>query len=210
MGLPISCSIHYGAQDFILPGYLSSRSDFERTFGQPLKLAARKGNLCNVAEEKRSLLNRLKEPFLLRRLKTDPAISADLPDKVQQTHECELNPKQRTAMAHDITAPLTRFVLVLFYTVPSLVSPLTSRISQDFPGSSRYQVDVSSHQWQFWCPLSPLHIKYWPHMASRLRENAWGPGILIILGPSWVLGEEDLHIGSEDAMGCFRRIWSQL
>lgn len=159
MGLPISCSIHYGAQDFILPGYLPSRSDFERTFGQPLKLAARKGNLCNVAEEKRSLLNRLKEPFLLRRLKTDPAISADLPDKVQQTHECELSPKQRTAMAHDITAPLTRFVLVLFYTVPSLVSPLTSRISQDLPGSSRYQVDVSSHQWQFWCPLSPLQSR---------------------------------------------------
>ena len=161
MGLPISCSIDYGAQDFILPGYLSSRSDFERTFGQPLKLAARKGNLCNVAEEKRSLLNRMKEPFLLRRLKTDPAISADLPDKVQQTHECELSPKQRTAMAHDITAPLTRFVPVLFYTVPSLVSPLTSRISQDLPGSSRIFQDlagircVSSHQWQFWCPLSP-------------------------------------------------------
>lgn len=96
-GTPVENSLTdlHSIFDFILPGYLPSRSDFERTFGQPLKLAARKGNLCNVAEEKRSLLNRLKEPFLLRRLKTDPAISADLPDKVQQTHECELSPKQR-------------------------------------------------------------------------------------------------------------------
>lgn len=96
-GTPVENSLTdlHSIFDFILPGYLSSRSDFEKTFGQPLKLAARKGNLCNVAEEKRSLLNRMKEPFLLRRLKTDPAISADLPDKVQQTHECELSPKQR-------------------------------------------------------------------------------------------------------------------
>lgn len=96
-GTPVENSLMdlHSIFDFILPGYLDSRSDFEKTFGQPLKLAARKGRLCNVAEEKRSLLNQMKEPFVLRRLKTDPAISADLPDKVQQTHECELSPEQR-------------------------------------------------------------------------------------------------------------------
>lgn len=36
------------------------------------------------------------EPFILRRLKSDPLIAADLPDKVEQTHECEMSTKQRT------------------------------------------------------------------------------------------------------------------
>lgn len=44
----------------------------------------------------KDLLNKLKAPFFLRRQKTDPKIAADLPEKQEQTHICELSNKQRT------------------------------------------------------------------------------------------------------------------
>jgi SNF2 family DNA or RNA helicase len=42
------------------------------------------------ADEQRQLLQRIIEPFVLRRLKTDPNIAPDLPDKIERTVECEL------------------------------------------------------------------------------------------------------------------------
>src|SRR5262249_35038087 len=41
-------------------------------------------------------LRRLLRPFLLRRLKTDPDVAADLPDKVEATVACSLTPEQAT------------------------------------------------------------------------------------------------------------------
>eukprot|EP00435_Cladocopium_sp_Y103_P064603 s1171_g26.t1 len=85
----------YSIFEFILPGYLAEyASDFDRTFSNPLKGAARKG-MDATSKERKDLLNRIKEPFMLRRLKTDPRIAADLPAKIEQTHECELSHKQR-------------------------------------------------------------------------------------------------------------------
>eukprot|EP00931_Biecheleriopsis_adriatica_P048289 TRINITY_DN27897_c0_g1_i1.p1 TRINITY_DN27897_c0_g1~~TRINITY_DN27897_c0_g1_i1.p1 ORF type:complete len:1117 (+),score=255.90 TRINITY_DN27897_c0_g1_i1:39-3389(+) len=83
--------------EFILPGYLaSSRAEFERDFGKPLLAAVKAGRASSeeVATKQR-LLQRLVQPFVLRRLKTDPAIAADLPSKVEQTHECELSAQQQ-------------------------------------------------------------------------------------------------------------------
>mmetsp|Transcript_37725 Transcript_37725/g.70622 ORF Transcript_37725/g.70622 Transcript_37725/m.70622 type:complete len:1344 (-) Transcript_37725:18-4049(-) len=80
--------------EFVLPGYLAnSRAEFERDFSRPIS------NSCNSketsgevlsahAKEKQSLLQRMIQPFVLRRLKTDPNIAADLPDKVEQNYEC--------------------------------------------------------------------------------------------------------------------------
>eukprot|EP00930_Biecheleria_cincta_P045368 TRINITY_DN31279_c0_g1_i1.p1 TRINITY_DN31279_c0_g1~~TRINITY_DN31279_c0_g1_i1.p1 ORF type:complete len:1107 (+),score=226.73 TRINITY_DN31279_c0_g1_i1:71-3391(+) len=79
--------------EFILPGYLAaSRADFERDFGKPLAAAVkRRGQVDPIAVEKQRLLQRIVQPFILRRLKTDPAIAADLPPKVEQTHDCDLS-----------------------------------------------------------------------------------------------------------------------
>jgi len=83
--------------EFILPGYLaSSRAEFERDFGKPLAIASKgkdSGAMAHAAERQR-LLQRMVQPFVLRRLKTDPAIAADLPEKVEQTHDCELSDGQ--------------------------------------------------------------------------------------------------------------------
>ena len=84
----------YSLFDFILPGYLSSsKSAFEKKFAQPLKLAVRKNQMRKEIDDIKTLLNRMKEPFVLRRLKAE--VVPELPEKVEQTHECELSPKQR-------------------------------------------------------------------------------------------------------------------
>jgi non-specific serine/threonine protein kinase len=66
--------------DFLDPGLLGSASEFGR-FAK--RLAAR-------TEEPYAPLRRLVQPYLLRRLKTDRSIIADLPDKTEVTAYCLL------------------------------------------------------------------------------------------------------------------------
>lgn len=81
--------------EFILPGYLaSSRLEFDRTFAKPI-LASVRGTDGADGSEPHKLLQKIIEPFVLRRLKTDPNIAADLPDKVESTIKCPLSEGQR-------------------------------------------------------------------------------------------------------------------
>jgi non-specific serine/threonine protein kinase len=70
--------------DFLNPGLLGSA----REFGELVK------RLGKRAEEPYAPLRRLIGPYLLRRLKTDRAIVADLPDKTEVTAYCLLSPGQ--------------------------------------------------------------------------------------------------------------------
>eukprot|EP00438_Fugacium_kawagutii_P000796 Skav226658 [mRNA] locus=scaffold2733:209570:219498:+ [translate_table: standard] len=65
-GTPVENSLSelFSIFDVLLPGYLSSsQQDFDRTFGNPLKLAARKNDDAHddVVEKKKELLNRMKD-----------------------------------------------------------------------------------------------------------------------------------------------------
>ncbi|CAK9050763.1 Uncharacterized ATP-dependent helicase YwqA [Durusdinium trenchii] len=97
--------------EFILPGYLaSSRKEFEQNFGKPIAQAARGVENPDFLRQQR-LLQRIVRPFILRRLKTDPEICKDLPEKIEQEreglsakspsttlpkdHECELSESQQ-------------------------------------------------------------------------------------------------------------------
>lgn len=81
--------------EFILPGYLaSSRKEFEQNFGKPIAQAARGVENPDFLRQQR-LLQRIVRPFILRRLKTDPEICKDLPEKIEQDHECELSESQQ-------------------------------------------------------------------------------------------------------------------
>jgi SNF2 family DNA or RNA helicase len=62
--------------NFLNPGYLGKESQFLREFETPIQRA----NDSNRA----AILKKLVEPLILRRVKTDPAIIRDLPDKVEQ------------------------------------------------------------------------------------------------------------------------------
>eukprot|EP00439_Symbiodinium_sp_Y106_P011102 s4178_g1.t1 len=65
-------------------------------FAKPLAAAARKQDPVPEVADKQRLLQRLIQPFVMRRLKSDKNIAADLPDKVEQNHDCELSPVQET------------------------------------------------------------------------------------------------------------------
>ncbi len=72
--------------NFLNPGYLGKESQFRSAFEVPIQ---RDNDL------RRSVtLKKLVEPFILRRVKTDPAIIQDLPDKLEQKCYCNLTKEQ--------------------------------------------------------------------------------------------------------------------
>lgn len=72
--------------DFLNPGLLGGRTAFKKSFAVPIE---RYGD-----EDAADLLRRVTGPFILRRLKTDPNIAPELPDKVETTRYCPLTREQ--------------------------------------------------------------------------------------------------------------------
>ncbi len=84
---------------FLNPGYLGSERDFRRRFANPIER-------LDDADAARKL-KRLTAPFILRRLKTDPAVISDLPDKLEMKVFTPLTAEQGTlyeAVVRDIMA----------------------------------------------------------------------------------------------------------
>ena len=72
--------------DWILPGYLGTQARFADEFRKPIEL--------DRSELSAGRLRRATAPFVMRRLKTDKAIAADLPDKVVVDEYASLTPGQ--------------------------------------------------------------------------------------------------------------------
>jgi SNF2 family DNA or RNA helicase len=72
--------------NFLNPGYLGKESQFRSSFEVPIQ---RDHDL-----RRSTMLKKLVEPFILRRVKTDPVIIQDLPDKVEQKCYCNLTQEQ--------------------------------------------------------------------------------------------------------------------
>ncbi|MHC4695202.1 MAG: DEAD/DEAH box helicase [Planctomycetota bacterium] len=72
--------------DFLNPGYLGSASEFRRRFAVPIER--------HHDPDRGQRLRELIRPFVLRRLKEDPNVAADLPDKLEMTVYCNLTPEQ--------------------------------------------------------------------------------------------------------------------
>ncbi len=73
---------------FLNPGYLGSEQSFRRHFASPIE------KLDDVAAAKR--LRHLTTPFILRRLKTDPTVISDLPEKMEMKLYTTLTTEQGT------------------------------------------------------------------------------------------------------------------
>jgi SNF2 family DNA or RNA helicase len=76
----------WSIMDFVNPGLLGSLTSFRDRFAVPVErhgdeLAARR-------------LKKIIRPFLLRRVKSDPSIISDLPDKIEMTVLCNLTAEQ--------------------------------------------------------------------------------------------------------------------
>jgi SNF2 family DNA or RNA helicase len=72
--------------EFTSPGLLGSAEKFRQRFAIPIERAG--------DEDATARLRRITGPFILRRLKTDKAIIADLPDKLEMKVWCNLTPEQ--------------------------------------------------------------------------------------------------------------------
>ena len=77
--------------EFLNPGLLGSQAHFKRTFYVPIQA----GRDPEAAER----LKRLTGPFILRRLKTDKAVIADLPEKLEAKVFCTLTKEQASLYA---------------------------------------------------------------------------------------------------------------
>jgi SNF2 family DNA or RNA helicase len=73
---------------FLNPGYLGARQAFRQDFALPIE---RFGD--EAATER---LKKLVGPFILRRVKTDPRVIQDLPDKIEMKVYCHLTEEQAT------------------------------------------------------------------------------------------------------------------
>ena len=76
----------WSIMDFLNEGLLGSRTQFMQTLEHPIVKQRQKGSM--------SALARLVRPFVLRRLKTDPEIVADLPEKTEQIVTATLSREQ--------------------------------------------------------------------------------------------------------------------
>lgn len=76
----------WSIMDFLNEGLLGSRQQFTQTLEHPIVKQRRQGSM--------SALARLVRPFVLRRLKTDPEIVADLPEKTEQIVTATLSREQ--------------------------------------------------------------------------------------------------------------------
>jgi SNF2 family DNA or RNA helicase len=77
--------------EFLNPAWLGNQADFRRNFFIPIQ--------ARQDTEAANRLKRLTGPFLLRRLKTDKSIIADLPEKLEMKVYCNLTKEQATLYA---------------------------------------------------------------------------------------------------------------
>jgi SNF2 family DNA or RNA helicase len=91
----------WSIMDFLNPGYLGSAIKFHENYALPIE------TYRDLEQAER--LRRMTQPFILRRLKTDPAIIRDLPDKVETKVYYNLTPEQATlygAVVEDMLAEI--------------------------------------------------------------------------------------------------------
>ncbi len=91
----------WSIMEFLNPGFLGSQTAFRRRFFVPIQ--------ANRDPEAIERLRRLTGPFVLRRLKTDKSVIADLPDKLEMKVYCTLTKEQASlyaAVVEDAAASL--------------------------------------------------------------------------------------------------------
>ncbi len=85
---------------FLNPGFLGSQAGFRRDFALPIERYQDRD-----ATER---LKRLVGPFILRRVKTDPSVIQDLPDKLEMKVFCNLTAEQATLYEAVVNESLER------------------------------------------------------------------------------------------------------
>ncbi|MEU5690315.1 DEAD/DEAH box helicase [Actinosynnema sp. NPDC020468] len=108
--------------DFTNPGVLGTINTFRARFGVPIER--------HRDTEAAVRLRRSTSPFVLRRLKTDPAVIADLPDKIEVTQACTLTTEQATLYQGVLDDMFARIAEVQGIKRKGLVLATLSRLKQ--------------------------------------------------------------------------------
>ncbi len=90
----------WSIMEFCNPGFLGTSNEFRRGFAIPVE-----------RYNDRAALTRLRgfiQPFILRRLKTDPRVIADLPDKLEHKVYCDLTTEQTSLYEHAVSSMLSQ------------------------------------------------------------------------------------------------------
>ncbi|AGY60043.1 DEAD/DEAH box helicase [Gloeobacter kilaueensis] len=135
---------------FLNPGYLGNESQFRKRFELPIQ----KEN----DREQAARLKRLIEPLVLRRVKSDPNIIRDLPDKIEQKLYCQLTREQASlyaAVLKDVEAQIEQ---VEGIARKGLILATLTRLKQ-----------ICNHPMQFLQDNSPFSPER-SHKLSRLGE----------------------------------------
>lgn len=87
-GTPVENNVGdlWSIMEFLNPGFLGNRASFKKNFFIPIQV-----------EQDKEAARKLKDitgPFILRRLKTDPTIISDLPEKMEMKTYCTLTKEQ--------------------------------------------------------------------------------------------------------------------
>src|SRR5262249_1777913 len=87
-GTPVENNVGdlWAIMEFLNPGWLGTQTEFKRSFFLPIQ--------AQRDLEATEQLKRLTSPFILRRLKTDKTIIADLPEKMEMKVFCTLTKEQ--------------------------------------------------------------------------------------------------------------------
>ena len=90
----------WSIMDFLNPGYLGSFQSFRKNFVLPIEKYKNKSS----SEALRSII----QPFVLRRLKTDPTVIQDLPEKMEMRVNYSLTAEQASLYAAVVEEMLSR------------------------------------------------------------------------------------------------------
>lgn len=90
----------WSIMDFLNPGYLGSAASFRKNFVLPIEKYKNK----SCSEALRSII----QPFILRRLKTDPTVIQDLPEKMEMKVNYNLTAEQASLYAAVVEEMLGR------------------------------------------------------------------------------------------------------
>lgn len=104
-GTPVENNVGdlWSIMEFLNPGWLGTQAEFRRSFFLPIQ--------TTHDPDATSLLKRLTAPFVLRRLKSDRTVIADLPEKLEMKVYCSLTKEQATlyqAVANEATEAIGR------------------------------------------------------------------------------------------------------
>lgn len=134
---------------FLNPGYLGKRKDFKKDFATPIE---------RYGEPKtQHKLKQLVGPFLLRRVKTDPTVIQDLPEKLEIKEYCSLSEEQATLYQALVDSTMEKIaeaqgiqrkglVLSLLLQLKQICNHPSLYLGEFEPGNISVELSATSHR----------------------------------------------------------------